>query len=351
MAGHPVTPRAQGGARSRLGPRLVWGVFFAALVAGAVVFGSHQIKLVVVHGLIKDEAAMAAFDAGLMAGMQGRPGVELRSLRVSAKAESTAESVTDSCAGIWYALDSLVPTLLIVVGEPARVCVDDARSDLAPGVPRVLVGLGAKAGAAIDARRAYLPHRFPGPTWSEALLSQRGAGRPYRLLFLAADSALARQQQAQFAALALDGVSVSTLLVHNWSEWSAAASRAGAGADGQRQDLLVIGGYRDLAALPAALRDPAATVRATRALFGRDIAATEVHAVGVEGGAAWAIEAEAGSIGRRAADLGLMLLGDLPPPAAAAQTISIALDAEAARRGQGLPPLFEAVARHQGLYR
>ena len=342
MAGHPVKPGAQGGARSRPGPRLVWGVFFAALVAGAVVFGARQIKLVVVHGQIADEAAIAAFDAGLMAGMQGRPGVELRSLRVAAKATSTA----DSCAGIWYALDSLEPTLLIVVGEPARVCVDDARSDLAPGVPRVLVGLRAKPGAAIDARRAYLPHQLPGPTWADALLSQRSPGVPYRLLFLAADSALAREQQSQFAALALDGINITTLLVHNWRQWSEAARRAGAGA--ARQDLLVIGGYRDLAAPPAAPHDPAATVRATRALFGREIAATEAHAVGA--GAAWAIEPEAGSIGRRAADMGLMLLGDLPPAAAAAQTISIALDAEAARRAPALPPLFEAVARHQGLY-
>lgn len=324
-----------------MGLRVIWGLFFLVLVIGAIVFGFRQTKVVVIHGHVNDEQAINAFDAGLLSGMKHRSGVQFRSLRITAKGDTPKQY----CAGIWYALKNMDPSLLILVGEKAQACLDDPSSSIPSTMPRIVVGAQENERSVLYPKQSFLRHEIPASTWADALLSQRVPGKDSQVVFLAADSTLARAQQKEFASLALAGVNISTRLVTTWPQWQVVAQQAS-----RDNALLVVGGYRELKDLPSGLHDPMVVVKMTRALFGKDMGSTEIRSVGA-GASSWAIEPEPGSIGRRAAGLGLVLLGDIPAAAVPAQTLSIAMDAEFARHGHRLPPLFEAVARNQGLYR
>ena len=273
--------------------RWIWGLFFMALVIGAAIFGARQTKLVVIHGDTNDKLSVKAFDEGLRSGMSDRPGLEFRSLSVAA----AGTSLEQRCQGVWYALKDIAPTVLVVVGDAAQACL---RAGVAADAPRVIVGGREDAAVPRLAKHASVPYRMPLATWSDAFLSLRGSGRAYRVSFLAADGVLARQQQSELASLAL----------------------------------------------PRELHHGAEVVADTRRIFGKDVAATEIKAVAE--GAAWAIEPEPGSVGRHAADVGLVLLGQLPAGSVAPPNISIAMEAELSGSAHRLPPLFEAVARNQG---
>ena len=314
--------------------RWIWGLFFTALVIGAVIFGARQTKLVVIHGDTNDKQSVKAFDEGLRSGMRDRPGLEFRSLSVAA----AGASLEQRCQGVWYALKDIAPTLLVVVGDAAQACL---RAGVASDAPRVIVGGREDAAAPRLAKHASVPYRMPLATWSDAFLSLRGSGRAYRVSFLAADGVLARQQQSALASLALPRVTISTRLVTSWPEWRSAAREAS-----RNSELLVIGAHLGLQELPRELHQGAEVVADTRRIFGKDVAATEIKAVAE--GAAWAIEPEPGSIGRHAADIGLVLLGQLPAGSVAPPNISIAMETELIGRAHRLPPLFEAVARNQG---
>lgn len=313
--------------------RLIWVVFFSALLIGAMVFASRQAKVVVVHGDIHDEAANAAFDEGLRSGFSHRPGTHFRSLRIAA-----GDSSDQYCAGVWYALNDIAPTLLIAVGERARICLE--KSELAPAVPRVIVA-AAEDVANSGYKQIFVDYQMPLQTWSDALASQARSGQVYRVLFLAEDGALARAQQKAFGSVALPGIKLSTRLVTSWPEWQEATQNAA-----QDTDLLLIGAHRELTNLPRPMQTPTELIMATRRMFGKDLAATEIQTV--TEGASWAIEPEPRSIGRRAADSGLLLLGQLPPSAVSPQNVSIAMDEAMIHHPKPLPKSFEAVARHQG---
>jgi hypothetical protein len=317
--------------QSRL--RLIWALFFGALLIASVVFALRQATVVVVHGEVHDEAAIKAFDEGLWSGFSERPGTHVRSLRVT-----DGDSMDQFCAGVWYALKDIAPTLLIAVGERARVCLQ--KPELAPLVPRVIVAADELDAADQPHKQIVVGYQMPLQTWSEAFASQARSGKTYRVRFLAEDSALARAQQKAFASVNLPGIKISTHLVTSWPEWRAAAQGAA-----QDSDLLVVGEHDGLKDLPHELQQPAALVAMTRQVFGKDLAATELEAVAA--GASWAIEPEPRSIGRRAADSGRVLLGQLPASAVSAPNISIAMALEQLASAQPLPKLFEAVARSQ----
>ena len=334
--------------RGRISPALIWGLFFSALVVGAIVFGSRQIKMVVVHGQRADDSVVQAFDAGVLSAMRDHPGIRFRSLRVTAHGDLPQQY----CAGVWYALRGLNPDVLIVVGEAAQRCVDDPVSGIGPAVPRVLMDVQEKNHAVRNAQQVFLPHEVPVATWSDALRSQRPTDKDYRVMFLAVDSVLGRAQQKAFVSLALERVKISNRLVTSWAQWEEAARTAAA-----ENDLLVIGSYRELKGkldgASSVAQTPAdaalAVVKMTQATFGKNTVATEASSV--DAGALWSVEPEPGSLGRRAAQTGLVLLGELPPSAVSAQTVSIAVNTQLTKGHHGLPPLFEAVARYQGLYR
>lgn len=312
---------------------LLGTLLFSVLAVAAVAFNISQTRVVVIRAASQPDKAARAFDAGMRAGFGPRARVDVRSLRITTPGNDPAKY----CESVLYAIDDLQPSLLVAVGEKAEMCL--ARSAHRHDTPALLVGAGVRPEAANFASVMPL---LPRQTWIDALQSQMVPGRPFRVLYLAADSAAGRAEQAQFSALAVPGVSVSTSLVADWHGWQAAVASAQGKAD-----LLVIGTGRTLLALPAGW-DDAKLVAHTRATFRAPIAATDVEAVGH--GAGWAIATDPHGLGAQAAAAGLALLEpgstvQVPPP-----IILIAIDGNAGATHQPLPPLFEAVARHQGHY-
>lgn len=314
------------------GHALLWTLLFVLLAVAAVVFNTRQTRVVVIRAASQEDPAARAFDAGLRAGFGPRARVDVRSLRIASGAADPGKY----CESTLYAIDDLRPTLLVAVGEKAEVCL--LRSEQARRTPALLVGAGVSARPATMA--AVMP-MLPRQTWTEALRSQAVPGRPYRVLYLAADSAAGRAERDQFATLAVPGVSVATQLAADFAQWQGAV-RAAAG----RADLLVVGAGRTLLALPAGWSD-GKLVAHSGAAFGAAIAATDVEAVGQ--GAAWAIAPDAHGLGNQAAAAALVLLERDSMPAAP-PAILIAIDAAMNEGQRPLPPLFISVARHQGRY-
>lgn len=327
------------GGRDTLQQRLTWSVFFAVLIIAAIAFSVRQTRLVVIHGPADDERDITAFNTGLVSGMGEHARIDLRSLRIASRDAHSDQF----CESVLYALHDLTPTLLVAVGGKAQICL--LKSPFSRTVPSLLVGGGNSAVPAQRRNLRVVTLDLPAATWSEALLSQVVPGSRYRVLFLAADTAAGRYEQERFGLLALPGVAISTQLVKTWPEWRAAVQQAAG-----RFDLLIIGQQNALEDPPAGNPRANGVVAQTRAIFGSNIAATDIRSVA--DGAAWAIEPEPYSIGMRAASAGMSLLNRTPDSALPPQTILISVNGSLGSQPRPpLPPLFEVVARNQALLR
>lgn len=326
--------------RDILRQRVIWSIFFAVLIVAAITFSVRQTRLVVIHGPADDERDIVSFNQGLVAGMGAHARIDLRSLRIT----SRDADPKNYCESVLYPLKDLTPTLLIAVGGKAQICL--RQSPLSKEVPSLLVGGSVKSAMPAQRRNiGVVAHKLPAETWSQALLSQVMPGNSYRVLFLAADIEAGKSEQQQFGMLALPGVAITTRLVKTWPEWRAAVQQAA-----NQFDLLIISQPSALANLPETDPRKNGVVAQTRALFGSNIAATDVGSVAA--GASWAIEPEPYSIGMQAASAGMSLLNGAPDSALPPQTILISMNGSMDRRQwPALPPLFEVVARNQGLFR
>ncbi|CAN5477774.1 hypothetical protein BH11PSE11_BH11PSE11_21430 [soil metagenome] len=321
--------------------RVVWSLIFAVLIVAAIAFSLDQMRLVVIHSPAEDDSDITAFNRGLLAGLDPHARISLRSLRIT----SRDADPRNFCESVHYALQSMKPSLLVAVGGKAQTCLLNASS--AKNVPSLLAEGSSRSGTpAPNGNLGFVAHELPADTWSQALQSQLTPGKPYRVLFLAADSAAGRAEQQQFAALAIPGATISTSLVKSWPQWRGMVEQAAG-----KFDLLIISRQNALENLPAHLQassaGPKGVVALTRALFGDNIAATEVESV--IDGATWAIEPEPYSLGIRAASAGTALLNGKPDSALPPQTILISLRSHADPQHPPLPALFEVVARNQGL--
>lgn len=319
--------------RPTAGQRNVWTVTFALLIGVAVVFNTGQTQVVVIRSASQDELVARAFDAGLRAGFGPRLHLDLRSLRIATSAGGPAQY----CESVHYGLGYLAPALLVAVGEQAQICL--ARLPKARKTPVLVLGAGSSA---LMDNAATLMSQLPLATWAEALRSQIGQGQSYRVLYLAADSAAGRVEAAQFARLALPDVSIAIRLVATWAEWRAAVQSASG-----KTDLLVLGAGRTLLPLTPGVSERE-QIAQTRAMFNAAIAATDVESVGH--GAHWAIAVDPYTLGEQVALAGLAQLESGTALPARPANIRIAIDADSAATRPALPPLFEAVSRHQGLY-